>query len=534
MTQLTIAGSEKTDPRIATEGAAPGRDQTDSTPQRPESPRVESLIEEKLRVPTIDLSLYLIEDEVARMVPEEVARRRTLIPVFKIERNLTVAMADPADVFAIDEVESTTGCRVEPVKATESEIEKTLDQFFGLHSPQGGDRVETEEEVSSTALVNDILSRAIKDGASDIHIEPEEDYVSIRNRVDGLLALKMRLPKAAEPALVTRIKILSRLDIAEKRLPQDGRIQMKSEGKDIDIRVSVQPTVDGENVVMRILDRSSILLGLENLGLDPERLQAFDAAVTKPYGMVLVTGPTGSGKTTTLYSVLNRISSPELNIMTIEDPVEYRLEGIRQTQVNNVAGYTFANGLRALLRQDPDVIMVGEIRDRETAEIAVRAALTGHLVFSTLHTNDAPGAFTRLVDMGIEPFLIASSVHCVLAQRLVRKICERCKRPDDPSPYLLERLGADRSDEYRFGKGCRICHRTGYRGRTGLFELLVSSTAIRQAVLEKASTDAVRKISQEEGMTSLRSDGLVKAAAGETTLEEVLRVTAAGNEAAAG
>jgi type IV pilus assembly protein PilB len=494
-----------------------------------------TLLSEKLKVPTIDLSLYLIDDEVAKSVPEGVARKHLLIPVFKIDNNLTIAMADPMDVFAIDEVRALTGCIVEPVEASRTGIENAIQQYFGAMGAtdgtgEGGD---SGRGTSSSGLISMMIARAVKDGASDIHIEPEEKRVRVRQRVDGALTEVMALPKPLESSLVTRVKIMSKLDIAEKRLPQDGRIQLKSEGKDVDIRVSVQPTVTGENIVMRILDRASVLMGLKNLGLNAEKLNIFDSAITKPHGMLLVTGPTGSGKTTTLYSVLNRISSPELNIMTIEDPVEYRLEGIRQTQVNTTAGYTFANGLRALLRQDPDVIMVGEIRDRETAEIAVRAALTGHLVLSTLHTNDATGAFARLTDMGVEPFLIASSVHCVLAQRLVRLICESCKRPVEPPDYLFEKLGIeDRTREYRYGKGCRLCHQTGYRGRGGVFEVLPMSAAIRDAVLAKRPSDALRQLAQGEGMESLRQDGLNRALRGETTLEEVLRVTVSGDERA--
>jgi type II secretory ATPase GspE/PulE/Tfp pilus assembly ATPase PilB-like protein len=333
--------------------------------------------------------------------------------------------------------------------------------------------------------------------------------------------------------MVTRVKILAKLDIAEKRVPQDGRIQLKVGSKQVDIRVSVQPTVVGENVVLRLLDRESILRGTANLGLDRTRRATFEEAIERPFGMILVTGPTGSGKTTTLYSALNRISSTRLNIMTIEDPVEYRLDLIRQTQVNPVAGYTFANGLRALLRQDPDVIMVGEVRDGETAEIAIRSALTGHLVFSTLHTNDAAGAFTRLIDMGIEPFLVASSVHCVIAQRLVRLICGKCKRPASPPDYLIERLNIeDGGREFWQGKGCRACHDTGYLGRTGIFEVLPTTAAIRDAVMRRVPSDTLRQIAVGEGMETLRQDGLRKAREGKTTLEEVLRVTTA--EEAAG
>jgi type IV pilus assembly protein PilB len=483
---------------------------------------------ERLKTPSIDLSLYIIEESVARRIPEEMARRNRVVPVFAIADSLTLAMSDPLDVLAIDEVQAYTGMRVEPVLAAESEIEKVIDQYLGEPGGQHGRYagVAREEEASSAGVLNSAISEAVKRGASDIHIEPEEDIVRIRQRVDGVLEETMTLPKSLESALVTRVKVLSRLDIAEKRLPQDGRIQVKVGDAQVDIRVSIQPTVVGENVVLRILDRASILRGTENLGLEDARLAVFEEAIDRPFGMILVTGPTGSGKTTTLYSALNRISSGKLNIMTIEDPVEYRLELIRQTQVNPVAGYTFANGLRALLRQDPDVIMVGEIRDRETADIAIRSALTGHLVFSTLHTNDAVGAFTRLVDMGVEPFLVASSVHCVMAQRLVRLICPKCRRPAEPPAYVLERLAVDSRDSrfYR-GKGCRVCRESGYLGRTGIFEVLSTTPALREAVMRRLASDSLRRIAIAEGMETLRQDGLRKAAQGRTTLEEVLRVT---------
>ena len=495
-----------------------------------------SALFDRLRTPSIDLSLYIIEEAVARKVPEEMARRNKLVPVFEIGDSLTVAMADPLDVFAIDEVQAYTGLVIEPVLATASEIEKVIEQYL---VDSGGQArrprpASKDEEASSASVLNNVLSTAIKAGASDVHIEPEEDFVRIRQRVDGVLKETMTLPKNLESTLVTRVKILAKLDIAEKRVPQDGRIQLKVGSKQADIRVSVQPTVVGENVVLRILDRESILRGTANLGLDRERLKSFEDAIMRPFGMILVTGPTGSGKTTTLYSALSKISSPKLNIMTIEDPVEYRLDLIRQTQVNPVAGYTFANGLRALLRQDPDVIMVGEIRDRETAEIAIRSALTGHLVFSTLHTNDAAGAFARLIDMGVEPFLVGSSLHCIVAQRLVRVICEKCKRPDDPPDYLLERLNIERGkDQFWHGKGCRVCHDTGYLGRSGIFEVLTTTTAIRDAVMKQVPSDTLRQIAIREGMETLRQDGLRKAREGKTTLEEVLRVTTA-EEAAEG
>lgn len=512
------AGAPSGAPVLEIEPAGHGGDETaDST-----------ILQDNLQTPSIDLSLYIVEEAVARKVPAEMARRNRLVPVFEIDQSLTVAMADPLDVFAIDEVQAHTGMRVEPVRATESEIEKVIEQYLADSGGQGLGSVAVgrEQEASAAGILNSLIAEATKQGASDIHIEPEEDLVRIRQRVDGVLHETMTLPKSFESSLITRVKILSKLDIAEKRLPQDGRIQLKMGGKHVDIRVSIQPTVVGENVVLRILDRESILRGVEKLGLCEAKLKIFEEAIKRPYGMILVTGPTGSGKTTTLYSALNRISSHNLNIMTIEDPVEYRLELVRQTQVNPVAGYTFASGLRALLRQDPDVIMVGEIRDRETADIAIRSALTGHLVFSTMHTNDAAGAFTRLIDMGIEPFLVASSVHCVMAQRLIRLICEKCKRPVTPPDYLRERL-AIRGDgaEFRHGKGCRVCRQAGYLGRTGIFEVLSTTRTVRDAVMRRLPTENLRRIAISEGMETLREDGLTKARLGKTTLEEVLRVT---------
>jgi type IV pilus assembly protein PilB len=508
----------------------PEEDEEESRPPEDKEAGESSALLDRLKTPSIDLSLYIIEEAVARKVPEEMARRHKLVPVFEIGDSLTVAMADPLDVFAIDEVQAHTGLRVEPVLAKASEVERVIEQYLGDAKGQsGGPRpASREDEASSASILNNMLAKAIKQGASDVHIEPEEDFVRVRQRVDGVLKEIMTLPKSLESTLVTRVKILAKLDIAEKRVPQDGRIQLKVGSKQVDIRVSVQPTVVGENVVLRLLDRESILRGTSNLGLDRERQAAFEEAIQRPFGMILVTGPTGSGKTTTLYSALSKISSTRLNIMTIEDPVEYRLDLIRQTQVNPVAGYTFANGLRALLRQDPDVIMVGEIRDGETAEIAIRSALTGHLVFSTLHTNDSSGAFTRLIDMGIEPFLVASSVHCVIAQRLVRVICEKCKRPVDPPDYLVERLNIEtRGQTFYQGKGCRVCHETGYLGRTGIFEVLSTTNAIRDAVMRQVPSDTLRQIAIREGMETLRQDGLRKAREGKTTLEEVLRVTTA-------
>jgi type II secretory ATPase GspE/PulE/Tfp pilus assembly ATPase PilB-like protein len=367
--------------------------------------------------------------------------------------------------------------------------------------------------------------QAIKDKASDIHIEPEEDRFKIRFRIDGILHEVFSPPKHLEPALLSRIKVLSKLDIAEKRKPQDGRFNMKVQDRDIDLRVATFPTIYGENIVMRILDRGSILLGLDKLGFSEDTKIEFERLIKYPHGIILVTGPTGSGKTTTLYSALSTIDSEEKNVITIEDPVEYHLGRIRQSQINPKAGLTFANGLRSILRQDPDVVMVGEVRDNETAEISVQAALTGHLVFSTLHTNDAAGALSRLIDMDVEPFLISSSVIGILAQRLVRRICEKCKEPYKPSLDILKAFGA--SDEKGFfrGRGCNLCKNTGYKERIGIFELLVVNDDIRKLITEKASREIIKKKAVEMGMRTLRDDGMGKVLKGITTPEEVIKAT---------
>ncbi|MDP2913798.1 MAG: type II secretion system ATPase GspE [Candidatus Omnitrophota bacterium] len=508
-----------------------------------------SFLSEKLGVPKIELSNYLIDPKIVELVPEELARKYELIPVLKIGSRLTCAMADPWNILALDEVRARTGLVIEPSVAGETEIKKALNEHYGAKGSMedliksidekklgiGADKeIDIKklkgivEEPVVIKLVNLIVMRAVKEGASDIHIEPEEETLKIRLRVDGLLHEIESPPKHLQSAIVSRIKIMADLDIAERRIPQDGRFTMKMEGKQIDVRVSCVPTIYGENVVMRLLDASSALLTLEELGFSKQMLERYNKLIIRPHGIILVTGPTGSGKTTTLYASLDKINTAEKNIITIEDPVEYKLAGIRQIQVDTKVDLTFANGLRSILRQDPNIIMVGEIRDLETAEIAIQAALTGHLVFSTLHTNDAPGAMTRLTDMGVEPFLASSSVIAVLAQRLVRKICAGCKEQYEPTKEALKDIGLlnERQNTvfYR-GKGCPKCMNTGYKGRISIYELMIPDEKIHNAIVAKAPSDEMRKLARLAGMITLMEDGIVKIREGVTSVEEVLRVT---------
>ena len=510
-----------------------------------------SFYEEQLGIPHVDLSNYLIDSKTIKLVPEALARRYHVVPLFKTGDTLTLAMEDPLNVIALDDLRLKTGLAIEPVVANEAEIKQAINQYYGVSSSideviksiDTGEMAavsEKEEDLSLEKLqnlaeeapiiklVNLILMQALRDGASDIHVEPEAGLLMVRTRIDGVLHNLSSIPKNLQAAVLSRLKIMSDLNIAVKRIPQDGRFQINLEEKQIDVRISSLPTVHGENIVMRLLDTSSILLGLEQLGLYPENLAQFRSLIEKPHGILLVTGPTGSGKTTTLYSALNIINKPEINIMTLEDPVEYQLKGIRQSQINLKAGMTFAGGLRSILRQDPDVVLVGEIRDKETAEIAVQAALTGHLVFSTLHTNDAPSSLTRLVDMGIEPFLISSSILGLLAQRLVRTICANCKEQYEPTPKALAELGIKEGKEkiklWR-GKGCNVCKNTGYKGRIGIFELMIMSEKVKELVLTKTSSSVIKKAAQEAGMKTLLEDGIRKVLDGVTTIDEVLRVT---------
>jgi len=513
-------------------------------------------LSEKLGLPRIELNNYLIDPKILELIPEELARKHELIPILKIGNRLTCAMIDPWNIFAMDEIRARTNLVIEPAVATESEIKKALNEHYGAKGSmedliksideeklgvKDGKEMDVKklqgivEEPVVIKLVNLIIMKAVKEGASDIHVEPEEEVLKTRLRVDGILHELDSPPKHLQSAIISRIKIMANLDIAERRIPQDGRFSIKIEGRQIDVRVSCVPTIYGENVVMRLLDSTSALLSLEQLGFSKDVLEKYNKLILRPHGIILVTGPTGSGKTTTLYASLDKINSAEKNIITIEDPVEYKLAGIRQIQVNPKVDLTFANGLRSILRQDPDIIMVGEIRDFETAEIAIQSALTGHLVLSTLHTNDAPGAITRLIDMGVEPFLASSSIIGVLAQRLVRKICTDCKEKYVPSAEALKDIGLlngrrttdDGRQETVFykGKGCAKCINTGYKARVGIYELMIPDDKIHNSIISKAPVDEIRKLACSQGMITLMEDGIEKIKQGITTVEEALRVT---------
>jgi general secretion pathway protein E len=477
-----------------------------------------------------------------------------VLPISKVGDTVLAAMLDPLNTAALDDLGLLLNSRISPVLVLEpvitDAINRVYDRATGL-AHEAVQRLQQEDEDSEEDLdaidlidehggddapiirfVNALLRDAVKSRASDIHIESYERHVSVRNRIDGLLYKKVEAPKHAQSSIVARVKIMAGLNIAEKRLPQDGRIRRKIAGKDIDVRVSTIPTAHGERIVMRILDRSNVILRLEDLGFSNENLDNFNHLINRPHGIILVSGPTGSGKTTTLYAALSRINSPDINILTVEDPVEYQLAGVGQMQVQSKIDLTFANGLRAFLRQDPDVIMVGEIRDRETAEIAIQASLTGHLVLSTVHTNDAPGAVTRLVDMGVEPFLVSSTLVGVLAQRLVRNLCPECKTPYEPTAEEMIQLRLDPQPGLTFYRevGCSKCLETGYRGRSGIYELLLIDDDVRALILKNVDAGTIRKTATAHGMKSLLMDGVRRVMAGQTTMEEVLRVAADEDE----
>jgi len=502
-------------------------------------------------LPYVQLSTIEIDPDVVKAIPQHIAHRHKVLAIEKTKRKLKLAIADPLNVVALDDVRLVTGLELEQVVAAEEDIMAAINRYYTggidldeamrqavtadieIAEDKGEDLSVQElrtltEEAPVVRLVNLVISQAIGDGASDIHMEPHRRSVQVRYRVDGLLHDVMTPPKQLQAAIVSRLKIMANLDIAERRIPQDGRIHVVIENKEYDLRVSTLPTVFGEKVVMRILDQSSTRLGLNKLGFNTATLEVWEGMAAKPYGMILVSGPTGSGKTTTLYSTLYKINTTDKNILTVEDPVEYQLPRVNQVQVNPKAGLTFANGLRSFLRQDPDIIMVGEIRDKETAEIAIQASLTGHLVLSTIHTNDAPSATTRLVDMGVEPFLISSSILGVLAQRLARTICTNCREAYAPPVEALHRLGLkpDQGEEILFyrGKGCDRCKGSGYKGRYGIFELMPMSEAIRELVLKGASADQIRQQAVAEGMKTLADDGILKVLEGATTIDELLRV----------
>lgn len=491
-----------------------------------------------------------VEPEVLRLVPEDLMRRHRVFPLQRDGSRLTLAMADPRDAGAIDDVRLVSGCAViETVPLPENILEKMIDRHFGdaLLGRLAASCCDADGTVPDEAycpvdaavgdgpvarLVHSIITRAARREATDIHLEPQADGLLVRFRVDGVLSPVMNVPAGVGPALISRVKIMADMDIAEKRLPQDGRVAVRVGRRDIDLRVSTIHTVFGEKAVLRLLDRSRVLLGLDELGFPPGALAHFRELIDDPYGMMLVTGPTGSGKTTTLYAVLQELNTPAVNIVTIEDPVEYLLPGVNQIQINRRAGLDFAGGLRAILRQDPEIIMVGEIRDRETAEIATRAAITGHMVFSTLHTNDAAGALTRLTDMGIEPFLVASSVLGVLSQRLVRRVCPYCRETYTPEKGSREAVFLGSSDPahpvYR-AVGCERCDGSGYRGRVAVAEFLVVTNRLRELVCRRAPLAELRRAARAEGMITIGEDGLRKVYAGLTTVSEVIRITHSGD-----
>lgn len=510
----------------------------------------------QMGIPTVTLSEQgEIDPNVVKLIPENVCQRQILVAIAKKENNLTVAMSDPLNVSAIDDIRLMTGFEVTPVLASESEIKATIQKIFSsttadmeevmkdLEKVSDIEVVESEDEVDAAKLaaasedapivklVNALLTRAIEEKASDIHLEIYEKTTRMRYRIDGVLHERPAPPRKIYAALVSRIKIISELDIAERRKPQDGRCKVKVIGKEIDMRISVLPTAFGEKVVIRVLDTTNLQLDLAQLGFEPDILQLYKKNVDAPYGMILVTGPTGSGKSVTLFSTLALLNYPDVNILTIEDPIEFVTQGVNQVMVNNKAGLNFASGLRSFLRQDPDIILVGEIRDTETALIAINAALTGHLVLSTLHTNDAPQAMTRLNNMGVEPFLITSSVIMVIAQRLVRKICPKCKEAYDVSPEVLEDLNlkpveGEKVVFYR-GLGCTNCANTGYKGRAAIYEVMVMNDEIRKLVLKRASGTDIKKMAIETGLITLRDAGIRKVRSGVTSIEELLRTTSA-------
>jgi type IV pilus assembly protein PilB len=501
-------------------------------------------------VPAVDLDAVLVDPNAVDLIPADVATKFQVVPLKREGRTLTLAMANPDNIFAIDDIKFITGFDVRPVVATETAIKRCIDRMYdsadSLATIMGEieDDFEIVEEAVDDAeaaaaaaaadapvvkLVNSLISDAVGRGASDIHIEPYEKSLRVRFRIDGMLHEMMSPPFKMKNAMISRLKIMAELDIAEKRVPQDGRIKIRMHGKPIDLRVSTLPTIFGEKVVMRILDQSNLQIDLARLGFHPGALARFLNAIESPYGMVLVTGPTGSGKSTTLYSALQKINKIHSNIMTAEDPVEYNIGGINQVMVQDDIGLSFAAALRAFLRQDPNIIMVGEIRDLDTASIATKAALTGHLVLSTLHTNDAASSINRLVDMGIEPFLVSSSVLLIIAQRLVRRLCEKCKQPMVVHPEVLRELGImENPDELTLmeAKGCPVCNDTGYKGRVGVYEVMEVSPTLREMIVDRASNAEIKAQAIKEGMLTLRMDGLEKFKTGLTSLEEILRETA--------
>jgi type IV pilus assembly protein PilB len=517
-----------------------------------EETEVTKMLARQYRMPAVDLSRFEVDPKILKLIPPDIATKHVVLPLKREGRTLTVAIADPNNVAAIEDIKFITRCDVFPVIAGEYTLRNAIDRYYQqsdaqlqslLKSVEAEDDLEVvedqeDEDVKAqdladdapvVKLINGLLTDAVKRGASDIHIEPFEHEMRVRYRVDGALHEVMKPPVKMRAALTSRVKIMAQLNIAERRVPQDGRIKLKMGTRVIDFRVSTLPVLFGEKIVLRILDKGNLTLDLKTFGFEPKSEADLLKAILNPYGMVLVTGPTGSGKTTTLYSALSRINQIDVNIMTAEDPVEYNLMGINQVLVRNEVGMTFAAALKAFLRQDPNIIMVGEIRDLETGSIAIKAALTGHLVLSTLHTNDAPSTITRMVDMGIEPFNVASAVNLIVAQRLVRRICKDCKKEHEYTAEEMHAFGIDKKVGPFFkGAGCDTCAGSGYKGRQGLYEVMALSSPLRRGILKGCSAEELRDIAVQEGMLTLRMDGMVKVKKGVTTLEEVVKETAAG------
>jgi len=518
-----------------------------------EETEITKMLARQYRMPAVDLSRFEVDQKIIKLIPPDIANKHTVLPLKREGRTLTVAIADPNNVTAIEDIKFITRCDIFPVIAGEYTLKNAIERYYQQSDAQLQNLLKSmeaeeadvevveeqqEEDVKATdlaedapvvKLINTLLTDAVKRGASDVHIEPFEHEMRVRYRVDGALQEVMKPPVKMRAALTSRVKIMAQLNIAERRVPQDGRIKLKMGSRVIDFRVSTLPVLFGEKIVLRILDKGNLTFDLSKFGFEPKAEADLMKAILNPYGMVLVTGPTGSGKTTTLYSALSKINTIEVNIMTAEDPVEYNLMGINQVLVRNEVGMTFAAALKAFLRQDPNIIMVGEIRDLETGSIAIKAALTGHLVLSTLHTNDAPSTITRMVDMGIEPFNVASAVNLIVAQRLVRRICVDCKQEHNYTDEEMHAFGISRDEGPFFkGAGCDTCNGTGYKGRQGLYEVMLLTSALRRAILKGASTEELRETGVGEGMLTLRMDGMVKVKRGVTTLEEVVKETAAG------
>jgi type IV pilus assembly protein PilB len=499
------------------------------------------VLEFQLGIPHVSLYKYQIDPAITQIIPESMARRYQAIPLQKDGSKLMVAMADPLDYFAIEELRMSTGFRIEPAISSKDELQRAIARHYGLQDSMSQMMVDlsAQEEIRETEitdddspvvrLVNQMIQQAVQLRASDIHVDPGETSVAIRYRIDGVLRTEKTVPKQMQGFITARLKIMARLNIAERRLPQDGRMKMQADFKTVDIRVSSLPTIHGEKIVLRLLDLSTGVKAVDQLGFNGHNVSVFKEMIERPYGILLITGPTGSGKTTTLYSALNHLNGEDTNIITVEDPVEYQLEGINQVQVNPQIGLTFAAGLRSILRQDPNVVMVGEIRDTETAEIAIRASLTGHLVLSTLHTNDSVSSITRFRDMGVESYLIASSLIGVVAQRLVRRVCNDCKKAHEPTEqerFFLKSRGMDVDVLYR-GTGCGSCGSTGYRGRVAIHEVLLINNEIRELITNSGSLSDLREAASKQGMIQLMDDGLDKVLKGITTVQEVLRETVA-------